>query len=64
MLFWDNKMNRLGGGYFEFSEPRAHTSTENNKQNLQKVSITEVSEVVRPMAIFFIVGLKNYPTPK
>ena len=61
LLFRDNWRNRLGGGYFEFNEPMASTSTDRNRQESTKnVSSTYEREVVRPAANFFIVDLIAY----
>ena len=61
ILFRNQEKNRWCGGYFEFKEPRASTSTMRNRQeSSENVSSTEESEVARPTGSFFIVDLKDY----
>ena len=60
LLFRNNEKNRWGGGYFEFSEPKASSSTEQSKHEPENVWGTEESDVVKPSADFPIVGLKDY----
>ena len=50
----------MGGGNFEFHDPRASSSTELNRQKPENVWSTEVSDVVKPSAKFSIVDLKDY----
>ena len=50
----------MGGGYFEFNEPRASSSTEQNKIEPENVSSTEEEGVVKPSTNFPIVDLKDY----
>ena len=51
--------NRWGRRYFEFNNKKASTSTENKRQ-LEKVSSTEESVVMRPTANFLIVNQEEY----
>ena len=61
LLFRNNERNRWGGGYFEFDEPRASTTTDRNQQeSIESVSSTEDSERARPTANFTIVDLNDY----
>ena len=55
-IVWKNE-NRWGGGYFEFNELRASSSTEQNENEPENVSSTEESEVVKPSATFPMVDL-------
>ena len=54
----------MGEGSFEFNEPRASSSTEQNINKPGIVSSTEECEVLRPSAIISIVGLKDYNIAK
>ena len=56
----NEKKNRWAGGYFDFKDPWISMSPERNKREPENVSSTEQSEVVRPTAHFFMVGLKDY----
>ena len=60
LLFRNNEKNQCGGRYFEFHEPRANASRKRNKQELEKVSRTEESDVVPPTATFRVIDLKNF----
>ena len=61
ILFRNQEKKTWGGGYFEFNEPRASTSTERNRQeSTENVSSTEESEVARPTGSFLMVDLKDY----
>ena len=60
LLFRDNKKIRCGGGYFEFNEPKASSSTEQNKQEPENVSSTKENDVVKHPANFPIVDLREY----
>ena len=50
LLFKDKQENRPGGGYFEFNQTKANTSTEKNNHDPENVSSNEESRVVRPTA--------------
>ena len=50
----------MGGGYFEFNEPRASTCTKKKKQESENVSSTKKSDVLRPTANLPFVDLKDY----
>ena len=60
LLLINSDRNQWNGGYFEFNEQRASTSTQNSKHELENVSSTEESDVVRPTATFSIVYWKNF----
>ena len=49
LLFRNIEKNRQGAGYFQFYEPKASSSTEQNKNEPENVS-TEESELVKPSA--------------
>ena len=51
--------NRCSGGYFEFNKQKADTSTERNQQEIEHVSSTEKSEVVRSTVNLQIVDPKE-----